>query len=961
MKSSARILSAAFLCAFLTCGAAIAQIQSSSTSTAQPSAGVAAVSASPVPSLVNYSGLLKDSSGRPVTSITGVTFLLYKDSQSGAPVWMETQNVTPDKTGRYTVQLGSTTSAGLPSEVFLTGEARWLGVQMAGETEQPRVLLVAVPYAMKAGDAATIGGLPPSAFLLAAPGGSTTASVKEAALVTGQNASPATPLDVTTLGGTVNYLPLFSGTATIVDSVLFQSATAPFKIGINTTTPTATLDVKGASTIRGILSLPVTGTATAAAGKNSQPLSLAASAYNSSTPAAVSQTFRWQAEPAGNNTATPSGTLNLLFGEGTATPAETGLNIGSNGQITFATGQTFPGVVQLDAANTFTGDQTVTGTITATTGAGNAVSGSSTLGSGVVGTAGSNVGAGVYGSGITGVQGVSTVQSGTAYGVLGTAASPTGVGVEGLNKASSGGTGVLGTAAQFGVYGTATGTGKTVGVFGSGADGVQGSGTVYGVYGASSTTGATGVYGTAPQFGLYGTATGTGSTVGVFGSGADGLQGSGTSHGVYAAGTGAGSYGVYGTAPSFGVYGLASNTSGTAVGVFGAGVDGLQGSGSAYGVYAAGTGATSTGVYGTSPSLGLYGVATNTTGSSIGVLGSGGSNGVYGTAANFGLYGVATATSGNSVGVFGVGIDGLQGSGSKYGVYAATSAGTAGTYGVYGAPSLLGSEGPWDICLEGCGDQFSFWVNISNQAGVWADSNSTGGSAGLFVPALLATADANVAAVVLNNTTNWPGALFYNWGGQDYTGGGGGTMGDALRAGGPGGTCTLTGSGDTACTGVLKSVVATKGGAGAQRVETYAVQSAENWFEDAGTAQIVNGVGRVNLESVFGQTVNTGVEYHVFLTPDGDCKGLYVSAKTASGFEVRELGGGAASIAFEYRIMAKRAGYESVRLTNVTERFNRQAAQNQKIQRPARASSAAQSGLVTPLRAASQPVAAQPK
>ena len=278
-------------------------------------------------------------------------------------------------------------------------------------------------------------------------------------------------------------------------------------------------------------------------------------------------------------------------------------------------------------------------------------------------------------------------------------------------------------------------------------------------------------------------------------------------------------------------------------------------------------------------------------------------------------------------------------------------------------------EGPWYICLEGCGDEFSSGVNISNQAGVWADSNSTGGSSGLYVPALLATADADVAAVVLNNTTNWPGALFSTTGAAE-------TIPAAAAAPwatswatpcvreGPGGTCTLTGGGDAACTGVLKSVVATKSSAGAQRVETYSVQSAENWFEDAGTAQLVNGTASVNLESVFGQTVNTGVEYHVFLTPDGDCKGLYVSSKSASGFEVRELGGGAASIAFEYRIMAKRVGYETVRLKNVTERFNKQESQSKKMQRPARASSAAQSGSVAPmppLRAASQPVAAQLK
>jgi hypothetical protein len=52
---------------------------------------------------------------------------------------------------------------------------------------------------------------------------------------------------------------------------------------------------------------------------------------------------------------------------------------------------------------------------------------------------------------------------------------------------------------------------------------------------------------------------------------------------------------------------------------------------------------------------------------------------------------------------------------------------------------------------------------------------------------------------------------------------------------------------------------------------------------------------------------------------------------------VRELGGGASSIAFEYRIMAKRAGYENVRLKNVTGRFNKQEAVDRKTVRPARA------------------------
>ena len=46
------------------------------------------------------------------------------------------------------VALGSTSSQGLPANVFASGEARWLGVQVQGQAEQPRVLLMSVPYAL---------------------------------------------------------------------------------------------------------------------------------------------------------------------------------------------------------------------------------------------------------------------------------------------------------------------------------------------------------------------------------------------------------------------------------------------------------------------------------------------------------------------------------------------------------------------------------------------------------------------------------------------------------------------------------------------------------------------------------------------------------------------------------------------------------------------------------------------
>ena len=99
------------------------------------------------------------------------------------------------------------------------------------------------------------------------------------------------------------------------------------------------------------------------------------------------------------------------------------------------------------------------------------------------------------------------------------------------------------------------------------------------------------------------------------------------------------------------------------------------------------------------------------------------------------------------------------------------------------------------------------------------------------------------------------------------------------------------------------------------------MQAPEDWFEDAGSGQLANGSASVTLDPAFAETVNTGVEYHVFVTPNGDCKGLYVSQKSTTSFDVRELGGGTSSIAFDYRIMAKRTGYEKNRLEDVTEQY----------------------------------------
>jgi hypothetical protein len=118
----------------------------------------------------------------------------------------------------------------------------------------------------------------------------------------------------------------------------------------------------------------------------------------------------------------------------------------------------------------------------------------------------------------------------------------------------------------------------------------------------------------------------------------------------------------------------------------------------------------------------------------------------------------------------------------------------------------------------------------------------------------------------------------------------------------------------------MKSLVSTAGGA--RKVETYATQSAENWMEDYGTGVMERGVAVVKIDPAFAETISETADYHVFLTPRADSKGLYVINATPGSFEVRESGGGTSSLTFDYKIVAKRRGYEAQRLTDVTDRFN---------------------------------------
>lgn len=674
--------------------------------------GASSSAATELPRLVRFNGAAKDLNGNPLRGVIGITFALYSEQSAGAALWLETQNVNPDTNGRYTALLGATKPEGLPSDLFTSEQARWVGVQISGQAEQPRTLLLSVPYAFKAGDAATIGGLPPSAFVLALPVAGSSGSSESAGL-----SGASVPAGGVTGTGTAGFIPLWTTASNIGNSVLFQTGSgASARVGINTSTPGAAFDVRGTANIEGLLTLPATGAATSGGGRASQGEELVASSFDSGTAAPVNQSFVLRAEPVANNTTSPSGTLSLLFASGTTAPTETGLKIASNGQMTFAKGQTFPGA------------GTITGVTAGTDLTGGGSSGKITL----------NVDT-------TKVAQLATANTFTANQMI-----------NGTVTATSAGNGIVGitTSASFGVTGQSSNSGVFGASFGTSTLGLgRGNAGVWGDTGAGADSGHAGVLGTADA-----------NTAGWFQNN-----------------------GPFATL-------LAQNFSPDVVGA----------------------------------------------------------------------YGVAAAS--NHVSVYGV----VSG-GSTTGASLKLDAGVWGDTAISQANATVGVLGSAD-----------------NEPAGWFVDNSE---------------DVDFGTVFVENlTTSSPTVPVFTAFGEGF-----------------GGFCGVDAGGDFSCSGSQSAVVPVDGGS--HKVALYVVESPENWFEDAGSAQLSNGEVIVTLEPTFGKTVNAEMEYHVFLTPNGDCRGLYVFRKSPTSFEVRELGGGTSSIAFDYRIMAKRKGYEGVRLADKTKQF----------------------------------------
>ena len=108
-----------------------------------------------------------------------------------------------------------------------------------------------------------------------------------------------------------------------------------------------------------------------------------------------------------------------------------------------------------------------------------------------------------------------------------------------------------------------------------------------------------------------------------------------------------------------------------------------------------------------------------------------------------------------------------------------------------------------------------------------------------------------------------------------------------------------------------------------------AVSAPENIFQDYGTGKLENGRAKIEINPILTENILVDDKHpiKVFIQLEGDCKGVYVTNKSAKGFEVIELGEGTSNVDFSYSLVATRASQDiqtkdgSITTVNYSGRF----------------------------------------
>ena len=118
-----------------------------------------------VPNSFNYQGVLRGGSGEYLAAGSyNVAFKLYSVATGGSALWGRQYAVLLDTNGLFNVELDDGSGTGIVTNQSLSAvisgyAALYLGLMVQGSTEiAPRQKLLAVPYAMRAGDVKEAAG-----------------------------------------------------------------------------------------------------------------------------------------------------------------------------------------------------------------------------------------------------------------------------------------------------------------------------------------------------------------------------------------------------------------------------------------------------------------------------------------------------------------------------------------------------------------------------------------------------------------------------------------------------------------------------------------------------------------------------------------------------------------------------------------------------------------------------------
>ncbi len=92
-------------------------------------------------------------------------------------------------------------------------------------------------------------------------------------------------------------------------------------------------------------------------------------------------------------------------------------------------------------------------------------------------------------------------------------------------------------------------------------------------------------------------------------------------------------------------------------------------------------------------------------------------------------------------------------------------------------------------------------------------------------------------------------------------------------------------------------------------VVMHATETPEIYLQDYGSSALVNGKAHITLDPIFAKNaaITSAHPLRVFVQLEGDCHGVFISGKCATGFDVTELNNGSSNTPFQYTVVCNRA------------------------------------------------------